>query len=580
MDQGWYRPVTRISLLLLILALLSACTATPPPPLVRPPSTGPSTSAPSKEPKPTEVDVGIDTLAGGFNPHTLADMSPTTLQLASLILPSVFRPGPDATPQLDTTLMESADVVPGTSLFTVRYRIRKEASWSDGAPIAAEDFVYLWQELRSQPGVSDPAGYRLIDNVVSRQGGKTVEVTFTKPFPGWQTLFTNLLPAHLLRDSPPGWAQALTNGYPASGGPFAIHQVDRGRGEITLDRNDRYWGTPAVTDRIVLRASDQPRQLAALESGASNLAVFTADADTMDRLRGLGDRVQVSTLPQPITTQLLLRPSSPALADVRVRSAIASALDRKALTGVGSGGGPSDQLQDHALVLSPSESGYTATEPPGLATPNPERVGQLLTDAGYRLVAGEWERDGRPLSLVIAAPFERTDYVAVAQAAAGQLGRQGIQATVVTPTADQLFNQPTFATTAAGDIAQVSAADMIVGPKLAGQDPAEMLAASYGCPGVPVEGGKPEPSNPVGYCDELLQPTIDAALTGRIPFTAASSRVESALWSQAIALPLYQQVQVVAVRPEVREVRNGPGFTGPFFGAAQWLGLPSDNPGY
>jgi ABC-type transport system substrate-binding protein len=577
-NQGWYRVVPGGSLLLLILAVLTACTTMPPPPLVQPPTSTPPPT--SRQPKPTEVDVGIDSLAGGFNPHTLADLSPTTLELASLVLPSVFRPGQDGTPRLDTTLMESADVVPGASQFTIRYRIRKEAEWSDGTPIAAEDFVYLWQELRSQPGASDAAGYQLISNVASRQGGKTVEVTFSRPFPGWQTLFANLLPAHLLRDTPRGFADALDNGYPASGGPFGILQVDRGRGEITLDRNDRYWGTPAVTDRIVLRASDQPGQVAALNSGASNLAVFTADAGTAGRLRTLGDSVQVSTLAQPITMQVLLRPSSPQLADVRVRSAILSALDPRALTDVGSGGGPSVQLPDHALILSPTEPGYTPTEPADMLAANPARVGQLLTGAGYQFTAGSWVRDNRPLSVVIAAPFERKDYVAVAQAAARQLAQQGIQATVVTPTGDQLFNQPTSANAVSGNTSGVGAADMIVAPKLAGQDPASMLAASFGCPGVTPDGQRAEPPNPDGYCDALLQPTVEAGLSGAIPFAELSSKAEPYLWSQAIALPLYQQAQVVAVRAEVRGVRNGPGFTGPFFSATQWVGFPSDSPGY
>ena len=44
--------------------------------------------------------------------------------------------------------------------FTVTYKIR-QAAWTDNAPIAADDFWYLWRQMVSQP-VVDPAGYGLI----------------------------------------------------------------------------------------------------------------------------------------------------------------------------------------------------------------------------------------------------------------------------------------------------------------------------------------------------------------------------------------------------------------------------------
>jgi ABC-type transport system substrate-binding protein len=121
---------------------------------------------------------------------------------------------------------------------------------------------------------------------------------------------------------------------------------------------------------------------------------------------------------------------------------------------------------------------------------------------------------------------------------------------------------------------------MVVAPRPAGGDPATMMASSYACAGRTPDGQKPEPANPGGFCDALLQPTIEAAMSGQIPFAEASARVESALWAQAVSLPLYQQAQVVAVRREVSGVRIGPAFTGPFSSAAQWLGPPSNTPGY
>ena len=55
-----------------------------------------------------------------------------------------------------------------------------------------------------QPGTVGPAGYQLISAIRSRDAGKTVEVEFSQPFPDWPTLFSPLLPSHLMKDFPGG----------------------------------------------------------------------------------------------------------------------------------------------------------------------------------------------------------------------------------------------------------------------------------------------------------------------------------------------------------------------------------------
>ncbi|MBA8822924.1 ABC-type transport system substrate-binding protein [Saccharopolyspora lacisalsi] len=579
--RGRRRPLTA-ALLLLTLSVLAGCTNAPPPPLVKPSPSSSPTTVPSKPPKPKEVVVGVGELRGGFNPHALADISPATRALSSLMLPSVFEPGPDGKPRLNTMLMESAEVVDDgkgreSGRFTVRYRIRTDAGWSDGAPLAAEDFVYLWKQLRSQPGVAEPAGYRMIHDVNSRQAGKTVEVSFSRPYPGWRQLFDNLLPAHLLQDAPGGWADALDDGYPASAGPYAIRRVDLDRGEIVLMRNERYWGPPAKTDRIVLRASDQSGQVEALRSGDTGVALFRADAATMEDLRGLGDSVRLSTVPSPATTQLLLRPNSPRLSDRRVREAVVAALDREALIDVGSGGGPGRQLPAHSQVLAPSESGYQPTEPAGTfsGAPKPQRVARLLTEAGYRRDGDVWSRDGHPLELVIAAQFRSEHYVRLAEATADQLREQGIQARVITPRGDELFGSM-LPSDPLAEGKQRATVDMAITPRPAGGDPASMMASRWGCPATSPSGGHSFPHNMAGFCDPLLQPTIEAALSGRIPFSEASSRVESTLWARAVALPLYQHAQVLAISREVKGVEQGNGFASPLDTAGNWIGAPAE----
>ena len=160
---------------------VSGCTVSPP---LAPQSTDTTETTTPPPPKATQIIMAIDSIGPGFNAHLLSDQSPVNAAISALVLPSSFRPIPDpASPtgsrwELDTTLLQSAEVT-NQDPFTVTYKIRPEASWTDNAPIAADDYWYLWRQMVSQPGVVDPAGYDLITGVQSIEGGKTAVVTFS-----------------------------------------------------------------------------------------------------------------------------------------------------------------------------------------------------------------------------------------------------------------------------------------------------------------------------------------------------------------------------------------------------------------
>jgi ABC-type transport system substrate-binding protein len=515
-------------------------------------------TSPSNTPVDTgEVVVGVDTIAGGYNPHNFADQSAITTALSEMLLPSVFRPGPDGTPQLDRTLMVSAAVTKADP-YTVTYQIRADASWSDAAPVAAEDFVYLREQLTGQPGVLDSAGYRLITDINARDAGKTVEVVFSEPYPGWRTLFANLLPAHLLKDAPGGWSGALQNNFPATAGPYTMKTVDDDRGEVVLERNDRYWGEPATLNRIVLRRAEQNGLIDALEQGHDQMALARTDSVGARTIGDLAPTVASSTVARPSVTTVYLRPVQQ-LTDLPVRQAVVAMLDRAQLITVGTGNGPAAQLRADAQVLAPTVPGYTPTMPADLVgDPVP-----LLTGAGYVRTSAGWTRDGRPLDLTIGVAEERDAGVRIAKDIQRQLALGGVAAEVVALPGAQLY-QRLYSTGGAGSSDTV---DIAVASRAAGGDPATMLASDFGC----VSGSAGlVPANPTGYCDAGVQPSIDAALTGSLSVTEALTSVEPALWRARVAIPLFQEAEVLAVRGEVTGVSDGAGFAGPFAGAAFW----------
>ncbi|MGW6937122.1 ABC transporter family substrate-binding protein [Lentzea sp. NPDC054927] len=536
----------------------AACTNAPPPPLV------PKSEAPvitTTGPKVTEIVVGVDDVAGGYNPHSLAAQSPITTALSSLLLPSAFRTGPDGAPQLDRNLMVSAKVTKAEP-FTVTYSIRKDASWSDSAPIAAEDFYYLWQRMRVEPGVVDPAGYRLINNISAREGGKVVEVAFGKPFPGWRSLFANLLPAHLLKDAPGTWSNVLSTNFPATAGPFQVRSLDEPRGEVVLERSDRYWEVPTTLDRVVIRRATHTAMAESLSKGDNQAALLRADAADVNLLKE-NTKLTTKTVPRNEVAQVLLRPASDQLKDVKARKAIVAALDRDALIASGTQSGPSAQFRADSYVVPPSRSGYQATITGN--TLNAAASDQLLTEIGYAKNAqGAWEKAGKALKLKIAAPEKVEPYVTIANRIKAQLAERGIQADVVTPNAEDLFSKQLLEK----DI------DIAVVPRVDAGDSAAGLASAYGCVGDAPDGATPSPQNPAGFCDQAIQTDIEAALNGKVLLGDVLARVEPQIQAQAVALPLFQVVDLLGVLPTaVSGVGTGAPLAGVLSGAPEWRRL-------
>ncbi|MFE3543679.1 ABC transporter family substrate-binding protein [Nocardia sp. NPDC059177] len=566
--------------------VLAGCTANPPPPIESTDSPKTTQAKPGKN----TVVVAIDDIGIGFNPHLRSDQSPATNAVSSMVLPSPFRPAPTAVPgevawMPDASLIESAEVT-AQEPFTITYVLRNQANWSDGAPIAAEDFRFLWQQMVTQPGVVDPAGYRLITDVGSSGGGKTVTVTLAHPYPAWRELFANLLPSHLVKDSPGGFTSGLVDRIPVSGGNFTIKSVDRGRDEILLERNDRFWGTPAAPDQILLRRGGTASQLAeSLRTGDAQMALVHGGVATQAQLAAIPS-VRTTIMPQARELQLALNGRSGDLTDVRVRKAVLSLLDPALLATVGAqSGGWVEPAR--AQVLPPSAPGYVATAPPRL---NTEEAFALLAEAGFgrapetpqtgsptspapqpRSVA----RNGKGLSIRIGAVNEDATALAVANTAADQLRSAGIDATVRGVAADELYGK---------DLTE-SAIDAIVGWELAGDDPATVLASRYGCPPPEVPGAdsaalaaaeayRKAPSNIGGVCDPALQPSIDDALRG-IDVGRILAEAEPRLWELWTVLPIVQDNVVAAAGPRVDGVSlSGAIQIGVFGDTAQWRRLP------
>jgi ABC-type transport system substrate-binding protein len=624
-------PVRRVYLTIGVLvvavgAVLSACTVSPPP---APQSTDTPHNTPPPPQRPTQIIMGIDTIGPGFNPHLLSDLSPVNAAISALVLPSTFRPVPDpSTPtgsrwEMDPTLLVSADVT-NQNPFTVTYKIRPEAQWTDNAPIAADDFWYLWRQMVSQPGVVDPAGYDLITSVQSLEGGKQAVVTFAQPYPAWRELFSNILPAHIVKDAPGGFAAGLARALPVTGGQFRVESIDPQRDEILIARNDRYWGPPAKPALILFRRAGAPAALAdSVRNGDTQVAQVHGGSTAFAQLSAIPD-VRTARIVTPRVMQLTLRANEPKLADAQVRKAILGLLDVDLLAAVGAGSDNTVTL-DQALIRSPSDPGYVPTAPPAMST---QAALGLFSSAGYTIenstsatptppaptpvstgpsevIRGRISKDGKQLALVIGVAANDPTAVAVANTAADQLRNVGIDATVLALDPVLLYR----------DALNNNQVDAIVGWHQAGGNLATLLASRYGCAalqattvptsvapttstsasGGPTPSAGPDPpsmtptpttptrppdpgalvqapSNLTGICDRSIQSNIDAALDGTKNINDVITAVEPRLWNMSTVLPILQDTTIVAAGPSVQNVSlSGAVPVGIVGDAGQWI---------
>ncbi|MGO9925286.1 MAG: ABC transporter family substrate-binding protein [Mycobacterium sp.] len=586
----------------LIGLALAACTVNPPP---APQSTDTPHNSPPPPQRVTQIIMGIDSIGAGFNPHLLSDLSPVNAAISALVLPSAFRPVPDPkTPtgsrwEMDPTLLVSAEVT-NQNPFTVTYKIRPEAQWTDNAPIAADDFWYLWRQMVSQPGVVDPAGYDLITGVQSLEGGKQAVVTFAQPFPAWKELFSNILPAHIVKDVPGGFAAGLARALPVTGGQFRVESIDPQRDEILIARNDRYWGPPAKPALILFRRAGAPAALAdSVRNGDTQVAQVHGGSAAFAQLSAIPD-VRTARIVTPRVMQLTLRANEPKLSDTQARKAILGLLDVDLLAAVGAGSDNTVTL-DQAQIRSPSDPGYEPTAPPAMTT---QAALALLSASGYQIepstsespapapastgppevIRGRISKDGQQLSLVVGVAANDPTAVAVANTAADQLRNVGIAATVLALDPVSLYR----------DALNNNQVDAIVGWHQAGGNLATLLASRYGCPAlestqVPTPNGptiRPSdpagptppagpgttvtpappsrppdpgalvqaPSNVTGICDRSIQSNIDAALNGTKNINDVITAVEPRLWNMSTVLPILQDTTIVAAGPSVQNV--------------------------
>ena len=163
---------------------------------------------------------------------------------------------------------------------------------------------------------------------------------------------------------------------PIGSGPFKFVTAEQDK-EVFLERNDSYWGKTARLSKVRFTVvPDATTRALELRKGSADVAINAMTSDTIMAIQRESN-LQVERAPGTVLSYLAFNLRDPILKDVRVRQAIAFAIDR----------GPLLQyiwrgFAQPALSILPPQSWAYDREVATYPT-NPEAARQILDAAGY-----------------------------------------------------------------------------------------------------------------------------------------------------------------------------------------------------
>lgn len=253
--------------------------------------------------------------------------------------------------------------------------------FSDGAPVTADDVIFTIQRVQ---GMTDAKPNFLLAGIsVEKVDDATVTFTTEEPMLQLPAILANpalgIVNSKVVSDNGGTTdgndsAQDYLNGASAGSGPYVLETLDLSS-QVVLTKNPEYNGrAKAGYDRVVIRnVTESATQAINLQGGDTMIAMDLNG----DQVTGLGDGVQVDSVPSGQTLFLLLNQSEDIagdLANVKIAEAIRYGLDYDALLELAGEG----SVQATGVI----PPGFEGALPEGI-TRDLERAEAALEESGY-----------------------------------------------------------------------------------------------------------------------------------------------------------------------------------------------------
>ncbi len=330
----------------------------------------------------------------------------------------------------------ASDIKRSDDGLTFTFTLRDGVKFHDGRVLSSDDVKYTLDLVFSSNFAKSASFYEGTGNdkhsyikSVEATGAKTVVVTLIKP---WVGLLSNLVPIAII----PKDSYESQKDRPLGTGPFKFVHYDNAQQVVDVEAFTDYWeGAPHLQTVRVRVISDMNALQAELQAGRVDIAPMptSLSPDAVKRLEQ-DPNLQVRAFPGSNVVLLTINTSSPPLDNVRVRKAIAYAIDRESLIKnllLGFGKIAHSIIPEESWAYSP---GQTYSFDPAMAR-------KLLDEAGFRDPDGDGPKMRFEKTVVYklsGSSIAGRQYAGVIQ---NYLKEVGIPVEIQTPEQNTLFDE-------------------------------------------------------------------------------------------------------------------------------------------
>ncbi|GAC1305862.1 MAG: peptide ABC transporter substrate-binding protein [Vulcanimicrobiaceae bacterium] len=498
--------------------------------------------------KPGVLRVGLQTSPNSLDPLLAANTTESMVgRLMFDVLVSSDATGKHQVPILARTVPTLANGGISRDGLTLTYRLRTNVKWHDGVPFTSKDVAFSWRAILNRSNnVLSHTGYELVRSVDTPDAATVVFHMRRRFAPAVDTLFGEsdspyaVVPEHLLGKFHDINAIPF-NASPVGTGPFKFKEWVHGE-RITLVRNDDYFLGKPKLQRIDLRVvPDENTELNQLRTHDLDWQ-FEASPHEYQELRTMRDVVSVLQDKNEYE-RIQLNTTHPPLDDVRVRRALAYAIDRRRLVDSLTFGSARVADQDHPAFM----WAYARNVPR-----YPYDLGRakaLLAAAGYVPgPGGDVAKNGHKLVLeMVTNSSNATRRAAVVQVQA-MLHQIGVTVDVKTYLGSMLF-----ATMGQNGVLQNGRFDLAWTGWVAGLDPDQ--SSIFTCAAQPPGG-----SNETHYCNPEMDAAERVALDeyDRGARSAAYAKVETLLARDLPEIPIWWPRMIQPINPDFKHFTPNP----------------------